>query len=1228
MDRNSNPATSGRMPDNLRESLQSVAKRQRTVRLSLAVLQVLFGSLAVGLAAVLLLGEFTHMPLALRWGLALLVWVVLAELCRQVLLPSLRKVNVQAAASTMDAAIPQSQELFLSAVEFAQKPQDQFLGSPQLVRHVINRAADDAHAVDPEQAVSANNLIRWACLCAPLLLTWTILWPLMPQTLALGMQRTVFPWIAASAPRASGPGPAIMVAPGPAITYFEKHYIFPAYTRLPEKIVRDHNGSIRGLSGSRVQIIFHTTEPLAVGSRVVVNPGAGPPETQPLTPYGPLAYQANLMLIHDGTYTAVLVNQHGVKMIGKRVWPVTVDAVPPPMIHILAPALTVRVRPDDHVPVQFTATDRYGISAIRALLWTGSSAAQTVDIGLSSMPGKVIQSSWVISVPRQLGRAGGTAGHTIFYRLEALDSAQPQAHIALTARHELIVDAHLRHGYQTRQDNQLWMSLRQSIMKALIAVKAGLTQARNLARWPAYRAVDPLRQAAVAGAAVRVVRTGRALVQQAKTLLATDFGAVAARAIDVAHGPMRVAAEDLARTGLAADQSRRAQMPQFARTSMVALKRAQAALLRLLHALDQAKVHAALKNLLARLAHRQRTIARTLSANGPSPSAYHDQQSLARQLRQLLRRHPTLQDPVANQTAEQISQLAHKVASILAQQVAATTDLHPNLLRQARRTALEHLASQQQLLDRQITQFQQRYKPEIAAAAAQPVTAAMLRTVSRALENLGDAAVAREGRNNIVKTLQSMANQLDRYANQANTPRAKQQSSQAKLDQASVNQLSRQVQAASAALQQGDSAQSLQRAVRAAEAIRQQTRNMLNENPTGQERTNLLQARADANQAVEQATHQSGDAGESLLKQAYHQLANATQDQAEHLETQRSLAEQATAAALRARALANRQAELAARTAAARQTPTPQAVESLQRQITHDIAQAIAQGKNTQQNALAGGPTIAQSLKAALTEMRRAYATEDQAAAAQSTHDQTGAQVHQSRALAQMRTAGQEIAALEHKWGMGSPPAHPDGADGGKAGQAAARQAESAQTGQSVEPAGQSGTGTPSADAGQSHASQPSSGTMAAVARHVQSAVAGQPQALAGDAGAADAAAQSLTLASATLAGELAGPPSAMTSENDGKPGPGSPQPGHTASGSEPGSAGTGISGPMPDTPMVPPRVKAFGISPAEWEHLGPLQQLRLLNIARQKLPSGYRRIIRNYYLRIADLPPVPAPAQ
>lgn len=52
----------------------------------------------------------------------------------------------------------------------------------------------------------------------------------------------------------------------------------------------------------------------------------------------------------------------------------------------------------------------------------------------------------------------------------------------------------------------------------------------------------------------------------------------------------------------------------------------------------------------------------------------------------------------------------------------------------------------------------------------------------------------------------------------------------------------------------------------------------------------------------------------------------------------------------------------------------------------------------------------------------------------------------------------------------------------------------------------------------------------------------------------------------------------------------------------------------------VPATVTQMGISPADWALLPPKQQHNLLSAAQQNGPPAYRRMIKNYYARIAEL--------
>ena len=51
-----------------------------------------------------------------------------------------------------------------------------------------------------------------------------------------------------------------------------------------------------------------------------------------------------------------------------------------------------------------------------------------------------------------------------------------------------------------------------------------------------------------------------------------------------------------------------------------------------------------------------------------------------------------------------------------------------------------------------------------------------------------------------------------------------------------------------------------------------------------------------------------------------------------------------------------------------------------------------------------------------------------------------------------------------------------------------------------------------------------------------------------------------------------------------------------------------------------PKSVQELGISAGDWARLGPLMQRELLNAAQQSGPPAYREMIKNYYIRIANL--------
>ena len=52
----------------------------------------------------------------------------------------------------------------------------------------------------------------------------------------------------------------------------------------------------------------------------------------------------------------------------------------------------------------------------------------------------------------------------------------------------------------------------------------------------------------------------------------------------------------------------------------------------------------------------------------------------------------------------------------------------------------------------------------------------------------------------------------------------------------------------------------------------------------------------------------------------------------------------------------------------------------------------------------------------------------------------------------------------------------------------------------------------------------------------------------------------------------------------------------------------------------VPGSVAALGINASDWAKLPPIMQKELMNASQQSGPPAYKEMIKNYYVRIAQL--------
>ena len=128
-------------------------------------------------------------------------------------------------------------------------------------------------------------------------------------------------------------------------------------------------------------------------------------------------------------------------------------------------------------------------------------------------------------------------------------------------------------------------------------------------------------------------------------------------------------------------------------------------------------------------------------------------------------------------------------------------------------------------------------------------------------------------------------------------------------------------------------------------------------------------------------------------------------------------------------------------------------------------------------------------------------------------------------------------------------------------------------------------------------------------AQQLQNALSAENQALTGDPTAAQQAAGALRQAFGALK---------QMAAYDGGVGPAGANPASSPSGwtDHPGGIRPG-----PTSAGAPPKaVTALGISPQTWRNLGPLARQHLLDTARQSIPPGYRHMVRDYYVRLAQM--------
>ena len=141
----------------------------------------------------------------------------------------------------------------------------------------------------------------------------------------------------------------------------------PEYSELPVQEPAALPRRARALEGSRLEVAFRSTQPLASMQLQL-----GKDQFEAMTPVGDRWYRYEKVLTENITFLPMLQNEYGLTNRNPPRCHVTVYPDRPPVVEVVSPADEITVRPEDVVPIEFEAADDFGIDSAELLVFEGN----------------------------------------------------------------------------------------------------------------------------------------------------------------------------------------------------------------------------------------------------------------------------------------------------------------------------------------------------------------------------------------------------------------------------------------------------------------------------------------------------------------------------------------------------------------------------------------------------------------------------------------------------------------------------------------------------------------------------------------------------------------------------------------------------------------------------------------------------------------------------------------
>ena len=1050
------------------------------------------------------------------------------------------------------------------------------------------------------------------------------------------------------------------VHPRPAITGIDVRYDFPAYTGLAARTDSGLDGAIDALVGTRVTLTIHTALPVVLDkSRVITDEGRPEQLMLPLKLVQPgrNEYQATILINHSCDYKIDLTNDFDLTNRGEQPRSIVADPDEVPTIVIDSPESTVTVRPDDTVPVKYTATDDFGVSKIEAILKIDDGEPRTVPVKFKATDKRNVNGPpFDLSVADVLQEANlGDANH-ITYQLKVTDNRDPDPQHSFSARQTLKLNKNESQSFRSKLDQKIAQDLTQAIQKAIYDLDRNKPRLEHARDRDVKEHLEDWQKTELQEATKELPRASKDLSKAADDATDTVFDDVARTVKEIADTPMRDAAEDAARAQLSGEGAER---HDSAEKSVKEIAQARESLQKLLEKqVVQNRQHEAdAARALAEAARKQQEAADKMQ---PQQVAQHDQdarksqeeaiqkqQQAIQKLHQAIDQAEPLRDPKAQETAQKLQDLIRKVEDLEKQQTANSEQTQKHEAATQVQEKANTLARQQEDLNKQIEQSRQQHKQPLEQAGANPPPKDHQDNIVKEL-NGNKLQQAHDQMRDAANQLRQEARQLqDLAASRDLRPDQSQQealnTNQRRQDQA--NEQQNKANQASDALNQ-DAAKNeapkpdddaLHQADQVAQEVQKEAGDLDGQDHEAQ------QAMQDAQAAQEAAKHAVAaanpqDAQKQLqqaaksIRKAGEELAKAAQKKSERQKAQmvKQQQENAKSASEEAKQEAEKQEALAKAIEGDRQQlaqihqnqqPLDQSAQQ-ERQLADRTKEAEHQAQELHRQAeSAHNRNIAARAEKAQQELTRAERHENAGADAQQQAQSAQHQAEDAGSADEASAAQQKASDALQQAGKEQQQAQDALAQAEKELRQLPHDLADAEQGQEggKPHGGENGEGSDREGGGIKHALQQA-------AQSAQEANQAQQEAMQQNPDAAREAARALNEAARQMARAVPGALHQGESANQ----PGQEQaeePGQEAEGQEasttPGQSQDskqGITMALTGLTSLPAAVRDIGITPDQWTRLPPMAKKDLLNAAQQSGPPAYRQMIKEYYVRVAKM--------